>query len=158
MANDPVKPEVKAVKASPAKKPAAKKPAAPKAAAVKKPIASKPVAAKTAAAKPAMAKPAAKPAAKPVKNPSVPASAKKVSVKKEKPHKVKMERDSFTMPKDEYAQLAALKDRLAAMGQPAKKSELLRAGIKLLSAMSDNTLKTTMANIPVIKTGRPKKK
>jgi hypothetical protein len=69
-----------------------------------------------------------------------------------------MERDSFTMPKDEYAQLTLLKARLSSMGQPVKKSELLRAGVKLLAAMSDNTLKTTLAKIPVIKTGRPKKK
>lgn len=73
-------------------------------------------------------------------------------------NKLKMARDSFTMPKSEYAQLAALKARLAAMGQPAKKSELLRAGIKLLSEMPDNKLKKTMAEVPVIKTGRPKKK
>ena len=77
--------------------------------------------------------------------------------KKIRPEKVKMERDSFTMPKDEYAQLTLLKARLMSMGQPAKKSELLRAGIKLLAAMSDNTLKTTLAKIPVIKTGRPNK-
>ena len=77
--------------------------------------------------------------------------------KKIRPEKIKMERDSFTMPKDEYAQLTLLKARLTAMGKPAKKSELLRAGIKLLAAMSDNTLKTTMAKIPVIKTGRPNK-
>ena len=77
--------------------------------------------------------------------------------KKIKIEKVKMERDSFTMPKDEYAQLALLKGRLNTMGQPAKKSELLRAGIKLLAAMSDNTLKTTLAKVPVIKTGRPNK-
>ena len=77
--------------------------------------------------------------------------------KKIRPEKNKMERDSFTMPKDEYAQLTLLKARLMSMGQPAKKSELLRAGIKLLAAMSDNTLKTTLAKIPVIKTGRPNK-
>ena len=81
----------------------------------------------------------------------------KKNEKKMKTEKVKMERDSFTMPKDEYAQLALLKSRLTAMGQPAKKSELLRAGIKLLAAMSDNTLKTTLAKVPVIKTGRPNK-
>jgi hypothetical protein len=78
--------------------------------------------------------------------------------KKPKSDKVKMERDSFTMPKDEYAQITILKARLTSLGQPAKKSELLRAGIKLLAAMSDNTLKTTLAKIPVIKTGRPNKK
>ena len=75
--------------------------------------------------------------------------------KKVKLEKVKMERDSFTMPKDEYAQLALLKSRLTSMGQPAKKSELLRAGVKLLAAMSDSMLKTTLAKVPVIKTGRP---
>ncbi len=82
----------------------------------------------------------------------------KKPIAKAKSQKVKMERDSFTMPKNEYAQLTILKARLTAMGQPAKKSELLRAGIKLLVAMSDNTLKMTLAKIPVIKTGRPKKK
>ena len=82
---------------------------------------------------------------------------KKSKPEKSKSEKIKMERDSFTMPKDEYAQLTLLKARLSSMGQPAKKSELLRAGIKLLAAMSDNTLKTTLAKIPVIKTGRPKK-
>ena len=134
-------------------KPTATKPAA-KAAVVSKPAATKAVV-KPVAAKPAAAKPAN----------SVVKSAKKVvkkdnkdDDKKPKSDKVKMERDSFTMPKDEYAQIALLKARLTSMGQPAKKSELLRAGIKLLAAMSDNTLKTTLAKIPVIKTGRPNKK
>lgn len=90
------------------------------------------------------------------------ASASKKDSKKEekkpKLEKVKMERDSFTMPKDEYAQINLLKTRLTSLGQPAKKSELLRAGIKLLAAMSDDALKTTLAQIPVIKTGRPTKK
>jgi hypothetical protein len=155
VANDPVKPT--------------ERPASPKVTTDKKPaskVITKAVATKAAAPKKAVAKKAApaKPATPKI---SVPATAKKVTPKKTapkakpvatKPAKVKMERDSFTMPKDEYAQIGALKDRLAKLGQPAKKSELLRAGIKLLIAMSDNTLKTTMAKIPVIKTGRPKKK
>jgi len=78
--------------------------------------------------------------------------------KKGKSGKVKMERDSFTMPKDEYAQFSVLKSRLLALGRPAKKSELLRAGIKLLSGMTDLRLKKAMADVPIIKTGRPKKK
>lgn len=116
---------------------------------VKKPVLAKTTLAKAVAAKPRPTKsPVTKPAAKPV--------AKKAP-KKAKPEKIKMERDSFTMPKDEYAQISLLKARLNSMGQPAKKSELLRAGIKLLAAMSDLTLKTTLAKIAVIKTGRPKK-
>lgn len=108
-----------------------------------------------------------KPVAKAIAKPAVKATTvvtkattkktAKKDTKKVKLEKVKMERDSFTMPKDEYAQLSLLKARLTAMGQPAKKSELLRAGIKLLVAMSDNTLKTTLAKVPVIKTGRPNK-
>ena len=140
---------------NPVAKPLAKAVAKPVTKTIAKPIA-KPV------AKPvikSVAKPAtkAKPVAKVIaKKANAKKSAKK-DTKKTKPEKVKMERDSFTMPKDEYAQLTLLKARLTAMGQPAKKSELLRAGIKLLAAMSDNTLKTTLAKIPVIKTGRPNK-
>jgi hypothetical protein len=69
-----------------------------------------------------------------------------------------MERDSFTMPKAEYAQLYVLKERLAKLGNPAKKSELLRAGIMQLTAMTDAALKVAMSKVPTIKTGRPKKK
>lgn len=132
-----------------AAKPAAKKPA------IKKSVTTKPVS-RAIVSKPAVKVVSAR--KPPLKKPTVKAAPAKKQADKTKPQKVKMERDSFTMPKDEYAQLTLLKARLNALGQPAKKSELLRAGIKLLVAMSDNTLKTTMAKIPVIKTGRPKKK
>lgn len=130
---------------------------------VAKPV-TKPAAKKPAAKSKPVAKPAAKPLAKPANNKKADVKKddkkenKKNDDKKPKVEKVKMERDSFTMPKEEYAQITLLKARLTAMGQPAKKSELLRAGIKVLAAMSDNTLKTTLAKIPVIKTGRPNKK
>lgn len=79
-------------------------------------------------------------------------------VKVEKTPKLKMERDSFTMPKVEYTQFAVLKERLTKLGQPAKKSELLRAGIMQLSAMTDAALKAAMTKVPAIKTGRPNNK
>ena len=129
---------------------------------VKKAVATKPVAVKTAAAKPATVKPAVKPV--PAKAPTIAAAPKKavkakiVKVEKEKVPKLKMERDSFTMPKAEYAQFYVLKERLVKLGQPAKKSELLRAGIMQLTAMTDAALKAAMAKVPAIKTGRPKKK
>jgi len=85
-------------------------------------------------------------------------TAKTPEVKVEKAPKLKMERDSFTMPKAEYAQLAVLKERLSTLGQPAKKSELLRAGIMYLTSLSDAALKTALSKVPTIKTGRPKKK
>jgi hypothetical protein len=109
----------------------------------------KPVAAKAVVSKPAVSKPIA------VKKV---AATKTPVVKAPKAPKLKMERDSFTMPKTEYAQFAVLKDRLVKLGQPAKKSELLRAGIMQLAAMTDAALKAAMAKVPTIKTGRPNKK
>lgn len=123
---------------------------------------------KAEAAKPAaktapVAKAAAKPKTAAQTKPAAKASTSKKTVKAEKPAKekspkLKMERDSFTMPKVEYAQLYVLKERLIKLGQASKKSELLRAGIMQLSAMTDAALKAAMSKVPAIKTGRPKKK
>lgn len=123
---------------TPAAAPAAKKAAVKKAAVKRGPAKSasapKPVAAKAAPAP----KPAAPEAAKPVK--------------------LKLVRDGFTIPASEYAVLGELKQRALAAGHPAKKSELLRAGIKLLAALSDKTLLAALAKVPAVKTGRPGKK
>lgn len=116
---------------------------------ISEPVATKPVTAKPVIAKPVKTKAVAKVAA-----PQVEKTAKPV---KEKIPKLKMERDSFTMPKTEYAQLAVLKERLVKLGQPAKKSELLRAGIMQLTAMTDSALKAALNKVPTIKTGRPTK-
>ena len=93
-----------------------------------------------------------------------PVSTKKTTTRKvaapAKPAKVKkpkLVRDSFTIPKDEYAALAELKQRSAKLAQPAKKSELLRAGIKALTALSDKALLGALKAVPSIQTGRPKK-
>ena len=115
--------------------------------------AAKPTAPK-APTKPALAKPTATAKAAPIKA----EKPKAVKPAKEKTPKLKMERDSFTMPKTEYAQFHVLKERLNKLGQPAKKSELLRAGIMQLTAMTDAALKAALGKVPAIKTGRPKKK
>ena len=90
--------------------------------------------------------------AKPVTTKKAVAPAKPVKVKKPK-----LVRDSFTIPKDEYTALAELKQRCAKLAQPAKKSELLRAGIKALTALSDKALLAALKAVPSIKTGRPTK-
>ena len=95
-------------------------------------------------AKPAKDKPAAKP--KDAKD-----------AKAEKPKKPKLLRDSFTIPKAEYAVIELLKQRAARLGQPAKKSEVLRAGVKALEAMSDAAFLASVSAVPTIKTGRPAK-
>lgn len=129
-------------RATAAKRPAAKKPATTKAApqAAKKPVVKK------AAAKPVTKTATKKVTAKPVK------AAKPVKLKKPK-----LVRDSFTIPKDEYVVIDALKTRAGKLGQSVKKSELLRAGVKALAAMSDIQFKAALSNVPTIKTGRPTK-
>lgn len=71
--------------------------------------------------------------------------------------KPKLVRDSFTIPKTEYAVLEVLKQRAMKAGSPAKKSELLRAGIKALAIMPDAAFLTAISAVPAIKTGRPNK-
>ena len=106
-------------------------------------------AAPVAKAQPAKARTAAKAApAKPVKG---------KTAKPDKPRKPKLVRDSFTMPKPEYAVIGALKERAVRLGRPAKKSELLRAGVKALAAMPDAAFLASVRELPEVKTGRPAK-
>lgn len=74
------------------------------------------------------------------------------SVKK----KIKLVRDSFTIPKNEYITLADLKLRSARLGRQAKKSEVLRAGIEALNKMSDAVFSAALDAIPSLKAGHPK--
>ncbi len=89
------------------------------------------------------------------------ASARKMPapkiIKEVKPKKDKLVRDSFTIPKSEYSVIDDLKQRVAKLGKPAKKSELLRAGIKALARMADTELTAALGQVPAIKTGRPGK-
>lgn len=106
------------------------------------------------AAKPkAVAAPKAKPVTKTVTKPA----AKAVVVKDVKAKKPKMVRDSFTFPKDEYSVMDALKLRAAKLGHPVKKTELLRAGVKAIAAMTDAALLSALKAVPSLKTGRPAK-
>lgn len=132
---------------TPARRAAPAKPAAGKAkpAATAKAPARKAVMAKSIKpGKPSPAKPA-KPAKTPDASPA-------------KPPKNKLVRDSFTMPKLEYLVIESLKQRGAALAKPLKKSEVLRAGVKALAAMSDEQFLAAVAAVPAIKTGRPKTK
>ena len=78
-------------------------------------------------------------------------------VKPLKPKKIKLVRDSFTIPKPEYLVLDNLKLRAADLKHPVKKGELLRAGIKALAAMNDTQLLIALKAVPLLKTGRPSK-
>ena len=84
-------------------------------------------------------------------------SAPTAPAAEESVRKPKLVRDSFTMPKGEYQRIDALKARGATLGRPVKKSELLRAGIKLLDALPDAELMQALGDLASIKTGRPGK-
>lgn len=77
--------------------------------------------------------------------------------KKDKPKKIKMIRDSFTMPEGDYVKLTELKKKCLAVGVHVKKSELMRAGLLSLSKLTDASLLKAIAQVEVIKTGRPAK-
>jgi len=121
-----------------------------------KTVAAKKAPAKAATAVKAVAKKSVAPA---VKTAAPKVLAPKPAVTAAKPSKVKkakLVRDSFTIPKDEYVVIDLLKVRAGKLGQSVKKSELLRAGIKALAALSDIQFKAALSNVPTIKTGRPK--
>lgn len=77
--------------------------------------------------------------------------------KEAKPPKQKLVRDSFTFPQAEYLLLVGMKKRLLANGNDAKKGELVRAGITLLSRLDDAALAKALGTIEKLKAGRPAK-
>ncbi|MGB7649626.1 MAG: hypothetical protein WBL62_00310 [Gallionella sp.] len=106
---------------------------------------------KVATNKPAAAKSGAKVTAK--------HADKKVAVLKKvkKAAKPKVVRDSFTMPEVEYQKIADIKVACAKAGVPVKKSEVLRAGLLMLSLLDMAEMKTVFSKLEKIATGRPKK-
>jgi hypothetical protein len=91
-----------------------------------------------------------------VRQQSAPASKQAKKGKKEK-GKMKVVRDSFTMPQNDYTKIAELKQVCLKAGVHVKKSELLRAGLNALSKLSTAQLKRLIAQMEQVKTGRPKK-
>jgi hypothetical protein len=146
-----------------ASQPVAKAPAKKRTATVKKdPLKAKTVVKPVRKAAPEKAAPAktqapvsAKPVTKPVKPVvNAPATPKAKAVKEKK---VKVVRDSFTIPKAEFAQIADMKKRAMALGVDIKKSELIRAGLQAIFALPDAGFKKALAAVPTLKTGRPSK-
>jgi hypothetical protein len=74
---------------------------------------------------------------------------------KTSPKKPKLVRDSFTIPKTEFAAIDTLKNRAIALGTSVKKSELLRAGLMVLQGLNDAAYKAALSAVPTLKTGRP---
>jgi len=145
-----------------AKKAVAKKAVAKKA--VAKKAVEKKVLAKKAAGKKAVVKKATvnKPAAKKVtvKKPPVANTRKDVAAVAQsapKAKKVKLVRDSFTMPGNEYQVLQDIKKAALKAGIEIKKSELLRIGIGMLKSLTVAQLDKSRAALTKLSAGRPKK-
>ena len=148
--------EQAAVTKAPVKKTAAKKAVVKKAMAKKasvkkvgaKKAPAKKVTAKKATAKKATAKKATPSRAKPTAPISAPATKAK---------KVKLVRDSFTMPANEYQILQEIKKASLKAGIEVKKSELLRIGVGLLKTLSIAQLSAARSGLTKLSAGRPKK-
>ena len=74
--------------------------------------------------------------------------------KKHADKKRKLVRDSFTFPAADYARIGVLKQRSREAGHEVKKSELLRAGLIALSALSDSALLEALGAIDRLKPDR----
>jgi hypothetical protein len=109
------------------------------------------------AAEPAKTKPATAPATAPVKSKTAVPKPAASPAKPLKDKKVKVVRDSFTIPKTELLQIVESKKRALTLGVEIKKSELIRAGLQALTSMNDAAFKKALASVPTIKTGRPAK-
>lgn len=85
---------------------------------------------------------------------ALPAVATEVGAKE----RIKLVRDSFTMPRDDFDLIATLKSRALEFKRPTKKSELLRAGLQQLAALTEAELRAALGALRPLSTGRPKKK
>lgn len=167
-AAEAIKPEAPAPKTSPAVKVARKKSAAaPKAAAkpavnsavkpaAKEAPAAKKVTAKKVAVKKVASEQAAPAAKKLIQNPVVKPTQKPAQKLVQKPAKDKLVRDSFTMPRSDFALIDQLKERALGFKRPTKKSELLRAGLQVLAGLTDAKLAAVLAALTTLQAGRPK--
>lgn len=102
-------------------------------------------------AKPSQPVKAIKPtkAAKPVKAPKAPKAPKAAKADK-------VVRDSFTMPQSDFDIIDRIKLRAIEWKQPVKKSEVLRAGLQALEALTDAKVRALLTGLAPIKKGRPK--
>lgn len=99
----------------------------------------------------------AKPITKAPGKSGVKAAPQPAAKKPKKEHKKKVVRDSFTMPESEYSKIAEIKAICLKAKMHVKKSEVLRAGLKLLAELNAAQLKNALGSLEKIKTGRPQK-
>ena len=67
----------------------------------------------------------------------------------------KVVRDAFTMPAEDHDLFTEIQRKCISLGMVVTKSEIVRAGLKHLSSVSENNLEEIIKAVPKIKTGRP---
>jgi hypothetical protein len=77
------------------------------------------------------------------------------SNKKSKTVKAKVIRDSFSFPELDYLKISELKKTCLTAGIHVKKSEILRAGLHLLTKLNLDELKIVVDQVEKVQTGRP---
>jgi hypothetical protein len=82
--------------------------------------------------------------------------SRKTTERSEEKSDAKVVRDGFTMPKNEYDRIKDLKAMCLKQGVAVKKSELLRAGLQALLAMSTDDLIGSVGKLSIVKVGRKK--
>ena len=70
----------------------------------------------------------------------------------------KLIRDTFSMPDSDYQLIAEILERSPALAARSTKSEIVRAGLKVLHNMDDDDLGTVLTQVQRLKTGRPAKR
>lgn len=90
-------------------------------------------------------------------NESLPEKQTEVTQTEAVPQK-KVVRDTFTMPTEDYELIGIIQQRCLQSAYNATRSEIVRAGIKLLNELSDEKLLQALKAVEKIKTGRPSRK
>lgn len=75
-----------------------------------------------------------------------------------RPERAKVVRDGFTMPASDYALIAQLQTTARQAGLSVTKSEVLRAGLQMLSQLTDTALTQALRSLEKVKTGRSAKR
>lgn len=70
------------------------------------------------------------------------------------PERAKVVRDGFTMPAGDYALIAQLQTTALQAGLSVTKSAVLRAGLQVLSQLTDTALLQALRGLEKVKTGR----
>jgi hypothetical protein len=97
-------------------------------------------------------------AVKPAAKKQVKAIPKSAAKKPKKVPKVKVVRNNFAMPQNEYKEIAKIKDAFRKAGLSVKKSEVLRAGLKALGELNNGADEAHIGRgLEMVKAGRPNK-